>query len=279
MIEEFKKYLQYERNLSVHTVENYCRDVAQFFAFVSKPNSKITSNDISAFILHIREQGASATTSNRKLSSLKAYFRFLAKKGKLKHNPAEFVEGAKQEKKLPRPVDVAEIDAAVEKADNLRDKLMIELLYCTGVRRSELVSIKVQDINYQGYIRVFGKGGKERIVPLAPATMDMIAEWLHERKVEGEGDPTYLFPGRKKPQLCAWQVGAIIRKWRGNTAITPHKLRHSFATDLLTNGADLRTIQEFLGHESLATTQRYTAVTMEKKLQDYKKFHPRANRY
>lgn len=276
-MEDFENYLRYERNLSENTLDGYCRDINQFFTFAPKSYSEITPDDVSNFTMHVRKQGCSATTSNRKLSAIKTYFGFLVKKGKLQNNPAILIESAKQEKKLPRPVDVQDIDATVDKIDNLRDKLMIELLYCTGVRRSELVSIKVSDINHQGYIRVFGKGNKERIVPLAPATMDMIAEWLHEREISGEGDPTYLFPGKKKPQLCAWQVGEVIRKWRGNANITPHKLRHSFATDLLSNGADLRTIQEFMGHSSLSTTERYTAVTMEKKLQDYKKFHPRAN--
>ncbi|BAU28184.1 integrase/recombinase XerC/integrase/recombinase XerD [Aneurinibacillus soli] len=276
MIEDFKNYLRYERNLSENTLDGYCRDINQFLSSITKPYSEVTPHDISDFIIGVRKQGCSAATSNRKLSAIKTYFKFLVKKGSLQNNPAILVEGAKQEKKLPRPVDVQDIDATVDKIDNLRDKLMIELLYCTGVRRSELVGIRVSDINHQGYILVFGKGNKERIVPLAPATMDMIAEWLHERRVDGNGDPMYLFPGKKKPQLCAWQVGEVIRKWRGNANITPHKLRHSFATDLLSNGADLRTIQEFMGHETIATTERYTAVTMEKKLQDYKKFHPRA---
>jgi site-specific recombinase XerD len=214
-----------------------------------------------------------ASTRNRKLSALKTFFKYLARRGRVPFSPAADIEGAKQDKHLPKPINVEVLDQLFEAVNNLRDRTLLEILYGCGLRRMELVKIRISDIDFtQGFIRVLGKGGTERIVPIRGIALQITKELA--AKASGE----WLFEGGNG-HLSARQANDIIAKWRGVVGakwITPHKFRHSFATHLLNNGMELKYVQELLGHANPATTQIYTKVDNRRVANDYEQFHPRA---
>lgn len=277
-LNNFITHLVLERNLSKNTADSYSSDINQFFDFTKKRLQRVTSEDVGLFIISLREQGYNVSSTNRKLSAIRTFYKFLLKKGVVKINPAELIDSGKSEKRLPKPVDQEDIDKLINAADNLRDKVIFELLFATGMRREEIRKVKVSDINFtRGFVRVIGKGNKERIVPIHPSAMNMVKELADSQTSE------WLFPSRKNKDQCISNttIFDIFNKWikvaglEGKN-ITPHKFRHAFATALHENGADVLVLQNLLGHNSVSTTQIYTKVSMERNRGEYMKFHPKA---
>lgn len=276
ILNDFVMYLSLEKGLSKNTCTNYFRDIKQFFNYTNKNIEDINFKDISNFIMEKRKN-YSTTTTNRKLSALKTFFKYLVRMGLIDHNPAQAVECGKVERKLPQPIEEKDIDKIINITDNLRDEVIFEVLYGTGVRREELINIKVKDINFnKGYIRVFGKGKKERLVPIHPTALNKI------RELTSNQNSQWLFPSRKNKghHISLRRVNEIVTKWAkkaGVEGVTPHKFRHSFCTYMYENGAELKTIQDIAGHASANTTNIYTKVSNQRNMKEYMMYHPRAN--
>lgn len=275
-VELFRVYLESERNMSHNTVVSYVSDLDKFFEFTGKPVTKVSSSDVLSFVVHMRDQGLAVATRGRRLSALKSFYRFMVRKERMRFNPAEVIGSPKLDRRLPRPIDVEDIDRIVDVIDNLRDRVMIEVLYGVGIRREELSTIKVRDINFTyGFVRVIGKGNVERSVPLHADALDQVHELISQQ------DSEWLFPGYNGTHISNRQINAIIKKWAdmvGLDWVTPHKFRHSFGTHLHNNGAELRTIQELMGHANPNTTQIYTKVSSERSRKEYLQFHPRSKK-
>lgn len=276
-IQAFKTYLESERNLSAHTVESYLLDIKQFFNYSQKQVGEILTDDILNFIVELRNNKYKTSTSNRKLSAIKTFFKFMIRQQFLKSNPADIIEGGKLEQRLPSPIDANDIENIIKRAETIRDKAILEVLYGTGVRRSELVNLKVEDINFkQGWIKVLGKGGKERIIPLNPTALKLLKELTKNQQSQ------WVFPGRTLDKhLSTRQLNNIIKKIAeaaGVNNITPHKFRHSFCSILFENGADIKTIQDMAGHASVNTTNLYTKIAINRNIKEYMKYHPRGGK-
>jgi integrase/recombinase XerC len=288
-IATFIQYLQSERNASPHTVEAYRRDLQQFSDFLrSQVDSSLTIGQITH--LHIRRYLASVhkeltkSSVGRKLAAIRSLFRFLLRRGLLEKNPAELVGTPKKEKKLPFHLNIDEITTLVE-APKLpeelpsRDRAILETLYSSGLRVSELTGLDVKGVDLlAGTVRVFGKGGKERLVPLGSKAIKALEEYLELKGNPGMHAP--LFTNSRGGRLTRRSVARIVDKYmlhlQAMKKASPHTLRHTFATHLLEGGADLRSIQEMLGHASLSTTQKYTHVSIDRLLEVYDKAHPKA---
>lgn len=291
-IKIFRSYIESEKGFSVHTVRNYLKDLELFQAFLKENNKytsleNITSSEIRAFISHSIKTKNSRATVARKLSTLRSFFRFFQKDGLIGINPAVEINLPKQGHKLPVFLSVDEVFKLLEKSGEksfpvLRDIAILELLYATGMRVGELVGIDYDAIDFEtGTIRVKGKGKKERMVIFGERAKNALNLYLEERKKIGvEVDKKSLFINQRGSRLTARSVGRIVdkccRKSGIHKRIGPHKLRHTFATHMLNSGADLRTIQELLGHVSLSTTQKYTHVGIDKLVEAYDKYHPRS---
>jgi integrase/recombinase XerC len=288
-IATFVEYLASERNASPHTVEAYRRDLAQFAAFAAAaPRCLGEAGQVSH--LHIRQYLAllhkerAKSSIGRKLAAIRSFFRFLLRRGMLAGNPAELVSTPKKEKRLPYHLDIDEATTLVEAARGtelltLRDRAILETLYSSGLRVSELTGLDVAGADLEGgSVRVLGKGRKERVVPLGSHACRALADYLLARH-DPPGDAP-LFVNARGGRLTRRSVARMVDRYsRFLTAMrksSPHTLRHTFATHLLEGGADLRAIQELLGHASLSTTQKYTHVTIDKLLEVYDKAHPKA---
>lgn len=288
-IATFIQYLLSERNASPHTVEAYSSDLQQFSDFLrEKMGPTLTIHQITH--LHIRRYLASIhkeltkSSAGRKLAAIRSLFRFLLRRGIIDKNPAELVSTPKKEKKLPFHLNVDEITTLVE-APKLpeelpsRDRAILETLYSSGLRVSELTGLDVKGVDLlTGTVRVSGKGGKERIVPLGSKAIKSLEEYLELRGNPGIHAP--LFINSRGGRLTRRSVARIVDKYMLHLETmkkaSPHTLRHTFATHLLEGGADLRSIQEMLGHASLSTTQKYTHVSIDRLLEVYDKAHPKA---
>lgn len=276
------------------------RDVAVFTVFLSesfldRPASGIESSEVDAlavrsWLAELRRKGLSKTSIGRALASLRAFFRFLRREGAVGTNPARGVSAPKPEKPLPSSLSVPEAAAVVEALDEetpagARDRALLELLYATGLRVSELVGLDLPDVDLAGrQLRTIGKGRKGRVVPFGERARDAVREWLSERALlrgarDRDGDEP-LFLNARGGRLTDRSVRRILDRALLRAEVSreasPHTLRHSFATHLLSAGADLRTIQEFLGHASLQTTQRYTHLDADRLIEVYRKAHPKA---
>jgi len=288
-IATFIQYLQSERNASPHTVEAYRRDLQQFAGFLSgQIDPALTIRQITH--LHIRRYLASVhkeltkSSVGRKLAAIRSLFRFLLRRGLLEKNPAELVSTPKKEKKLPFHLNIDEITTLVE-APKLpeelpsRDRAILETLYSSGLRVSELTGLDVKGVDLlAGSVRVFGKGGKERLIPLGSKAIKALEEYLELKGNPGMNAP--LFTNSRGGRLTRRSIARIVDKYmlhlQAMKKASPHTLRHTFATHLLEGGADLRSIQEMLGHASLSTTQKYTHVSIDRLLEVYDKAHPKA---
>lgn len=293
-IAEFLAYLNYERGLSTNTQAAYRRDLAKLTRFLEAKYGQgfdlqgITKNDIMDFLAGEFESGASTSTLARSLSSIKTFVKFLLAEGVLASNPVSDLETPRVKRKLPRVLTVEEVDRLMEQPDvikhlGLRDRAMLELMYGTGIRVSEMLSLQVEDINMSaGFLRCLGKGMKERIVPVNQTAIDWVRRYLARSRnylVKSHLERTLFVNarGRKLSRqgffkiLCAYAHSADIKK-----EVTPHTLRHSFATHLLENGADLRAVQEMLGHADISTTQIYTHLTQTRLREVYQQYFPRA---
>jgi integrase/recombinase XerD len=271
MLLKFERYLK-QRNMSVNTLDNYIRDLKQFSNFIKVDIEKSTRDDINNFIYSMMDVGINPSTINRKISSIKTFFKFLCSEGLTEKNSSEFVEFSKVPKKLPKVPDTTDLLSVINRVDNERDKLILDILYCTGLRRFELVKIRLSDINFtRGFILVMGKGSKERVVPIHQTTLDRIKEYQETNKLT-----TWLFPSSKvlNAPMSVRRLNEIVQYWAnkvGVIGVTPHRMRAHLATNLYKRGADIKAIQDILGHESITTTNIYTKSDIDRTILEYNK--------
>jgi len=287
-IRDFETHMEVVRNLSRHTRRSYLADLRQFKEFLEE--NKISTIDhivIRAFLGYLYRRKIKKVTISRKVATLRAFFKYLQRVGKVKNNPAEMVQAPQSEKYLPAFLPVDEMFSLLNvkfKPDvlGLRDRAIIELLYSSGIRVSELTGLNVDDINFtQCLMKVKGKGKKERIVPVGNPALIAVKNYLERRDgLTTKRDDPPLFISRIGTRLTSRSVGRIVDKYVQlsgiNRKIGPHTLRHTFATHLMDAGADMRIIQELLGHESLSTTQKYTSVSVNRLMEVYDDAHPKA---
>lgn len=303
----FLDHLRFERNVSVHTLRNYESDLTQFLQFLSPPKENVSKDKsrkpglsideidhltIREWLASLHSDQKKKTSIARKLAALRTFFQFLVREEVIESNPAKLVATPRKEKKLPVHLSIEDAIRFIETPDpetdfGKRDRAILELLYATGIRVSELVNINLRDIDFKNrLLRVFGKRRKERIVPFGEPAAQALQNYLSVREkflmnapvTKRDAQPLIL--NYQGTRLTTRSVGRLVEKYirlcAGIHDISPHALRHSFATHLLDSGADLRDIQELLGHARLSTTQIYTHVSMEKLIEVYDKAHPKA---
>ena len=290
-LNQFLDHLKYEKNASPHTIMSYRQDLTQLAAYLQEQTVSLKKVDnivLRGFLATLYAKREKKSTVARKLAAIRSFFQFCIKKKWLEDNPAKVVSTPKQEKPVPSFLSEEEMSQFLDlpqtdKPLDLRDKAILELLYATGIRVSELVGIDMDNVSFdERLIRVKGKGKKERIVPFGKIAEDSLSNYLRVRRLinKGDVDDTALFLNYRGNRLTPRSVERTVDKYIKTTAvrrkISPHSLRHSFASHLLSRGADLRVIQELLGHESLATTQKYTHLDLKQLLDVYKKSHPRS---
>ncbi|MCY4262932.1 MAG: tyrosine recombinase XerC [Candidatus Dadabacteria bacterium] len=288
LLESFIKHLSEERNCSKHTVKAYRSDLENFRNFLLKQEKKIENTDtetINAYVSTLYRRNSPASVE-RKISAVRSFFSYLVRKGLVAQNPAKLVRTPRKEKRLPVFLSVDEVFSIVDVKDteksilSVRDRAILELLYSSGLRVSELAEATLSDLSMgEAVIRVLGKGNKERIVPVGSKALSALGEYLD---IRGELRPSSdrIFLNSRGGGITTRSLARIIKKYGLVSGISknvsPHVLRHSFATHLLAGGADLRAIQEMLGHSSLSTTQRYTHLSVERIMEVYDKTHPNA---
>lgn len=301
-LDKFYEHLMYERNASEHTLRNYRIDLEQFYDFLAPEDKdgnrrdfnihQIDNITIREYMSMLYQKKKKKSSIARKLACIRTFFRFLSREGVVEINPAKLVASPRVEKKLPNHLTVEEVIRFMDMPDldtvlGKRDKAIMELLYGAGLRVSELVNLSLTDLDFTNQtVRVKGKGRKERIVPFGVHATEAIEKYLSVRgqllaeAPEDLLDPTVLFFNYQGTRITTRSVGRMIDKYIKQCSdmhhISPHSLRHSFATHLLNGGADLRAVQELLGHARLSTTQQYTHVSMEKVIEVYDKSHPKA---
>jgi len=286
-IDKFINYLKIEKNVSKHTIINYTTDLKAFSLFLGEAD--IDSVDhlvLRRFLAELRGKNYSKRTIARKLASLRSFFKFLYREGHIKSNPITAVSSPKLDKKLPKFLDIGKVTKLilspdVKKASGLRDRAILETLYSCGIRVSELVGLNIDDIDFiSGVIKVLGKGRKERMIPIGDMALGSIRRYTEGKRSGRAKERKAVFLNSRGSRLTDRSVRRVIDKYIHACSIeekiSPHSLRHSFATHLLDRGADLRSVQELLGHMNLSTTQIYTHVTMERLKNVYDKTHPRA---
>lgn len=285
-IDKFIRYLEIEKNYSAHTILNYKLDLEDFAGFIGSTEiEQIDYLYLRKYLAELKERGLASRSIARRISTLRSFFKFLTREGYLKSNPILSVSSPKLDKHLPLFMTEEEVVKLIESAfmkegtgvRGLRDRAILETFYSTGLRISELVSLNIRDFDFiSGIIKVMGKGKKERIVPIGEVAIAALRKYLKARKKESEA----VFLNKNGGRITARGVRGIVDKYINRAGISPgvspHTLRHSFATHLLNRGADLRTVQELLGHANLSTTQIYTHLTTEKLKSVYDKAHPRA---
>jgi len=289
-IRTFLVYLETERNVSPHTQAAYRRDLEQLELFVRREKGEIaTAGDVNHLLLrrYLAHLGKSTKKSSqgRKLAAIRSFFKYLLRRGIVDKNPAELISTPKKEKRLPFHLDIdqatALMEAPVQEAKYvLRDRAILEMLYSSGLRVSELTGMNIEDLDLtNGMLRVMGKGGKERIVPLGSKASAAVEEYLASRGQTAVSGALFLNSrgNRINRRSVARIVDAYVLKIAAFKRISPHTLRHTFATHMLEGGADLRAIQELLGHASLSTTQKYTHVGLDRLMEVYDKAHPKAH--
>ncbi len=291
-VEEFLHYLAVERGLAENTLSSYRRDLHQFLKWMGdkgvKAVEQVQRNHIMAYLLNLQKKGRAPATISRHLAALKSFYHFLTREGIVEKDPTINLDAPKLAKKLPHVLSPEEVDRLLEQPDTsktagLRDRAMLELLYATGLRVSELMALDLPHINLElGYVRCFGKGAKERIVPMGSVAVRFLNAYLERGRnklIKHSGEQA-LFVNQHGRRLTRQGFWKILKKYAGTAGIekdiTPHTLRHSFATHLLENGADLRAVQEMLGHADITTTQIYTHLTRGRIKEVYDKTHPRA---
>jgi len=291
-LRSYLHFLELEKNASANTISSYKIDLARYLDYLETkeiilPN-KIKEKDIAAFLGLLREFGLSPSSVSRNLSSIKMFHKFLVGEGVSKMNPAENIETPKLSKTLPDVLNQDEIETILNQPNPveplaIRDKAILETLYATGMRVTEAITLKQSNVNKdEGIVRVFGKGSKERLVPIGKSALKWIAKYLNEVRgnlsKQGSGQDVLFLNARGRPmsRMAVWN---IVRTYTTKSGIKkevhPHTFRHSFATHLLEGGADLRAVQEMLGHSDISTTQIYTHIDREYLKEVHKTFHPR----
>lgn len=293
LLDQFIGYLEYERNASPETCRAYSNDIIQFLRYAGvDENFKPSSVDRAAargFIAHVRNNGAGKTTTARKLSSLRSFFRYLMREGIVDENPFAGLRQPKKDRKLPLMLDEQQVKLLLEtppadKFAGARDRAILETLYSTGARVGELAGMNTQDVDFVGQtVRVRGKRKKERMLPLGSFAIKALQHYLERREIRGQRMAMHrraLFVNKNGGRLTDRSIRRMLDKYARkvgfSSAISPHTLRHSFATHMLNRGADLRSVQELLGHKNLSTTQIYTHLTTDRLRAIYEQAHPRA---
>lgn len=294
LIEEFIHYLQYERGYSACTLEAYSKDLSQFVEYVKAYRegkfdpAEVDADLVRNWIVFLMDENHSPRTVSRKLSSLKSFFKFLRKVGRIQLDPTRLVRAPKCSKPLPCFVKDKDMESLLdsedfgEDFDGVRDRLVMEMLYVTGMRRSELVGVREADIDYDAMvIKVTGKRNKQRLIPFAEGLKDLMFAYEKERDQKGMERNEWFLVNRSGRPLSTASVYNIVRKYLSNIPLlakrSPHVLRHSFATSMLNNGAELTAVKDLLGHSSLASTSVYTHTTFEELKKVYHA-HPRAKK-
>lgn len=290
-VAQFLDFVRVEKGLAANSISSYGRDLADFTAYAeraAKPLEKITRDDLRDHLAWLYRRGLSARSVARHLVSLKNFFRFLVREGRVRTDPTAEIDGPQIGQSLPKFLSIGEVEALLARPDDatpggLRDRAMLELLYATGMRVSELIGLRGEDLEANlGVVRCRGKGGKERLIPVGKAALRAVERYVREGRPKLAKKPgvLFLFLNRRGGGLSRvgfWKLLARYGRAAGiPTPLTPHLLRHSFATHLLERGADLRSIQLMLGHSDISTTQIYTHVLKERWKQVYQTHHPRA---
>ncbi len=305
-LQSFLEFLRLNRNVSRHTVRAYASDLSQFLSFLrtrigrSPSPSDLDHRCVRAFLGELYQRGQARASSARKLAAIRSYARYLRREGHLDHDPIAFISAPRLQRKIPAHLDPEVMGALLEAPDRTtpfgrRDRAILELFYASGLRLSELVGLDLEDVNLSSrLVRVLGKGGKERIVPFNRSATSAIRMYLADRRALISRSPATATPERRRSavgreplfvnyrggRLSGRSVDRLVRRHVAQSSttsgISPHALRHSFATHLLEQGADLRAIQELLGHARVSTTQRYTHVSTAQITKLYRKTHPRA---
>lgn len=291
LLDSFLEYLSVERGLAKNTIEAYKRDLKSYIYYLRKKNIiDINSSNraiIVAYLLQMQKSGKASSIS-RTCAALRSFYQFLFREHVISEDPTIDLDTPKLEQRLPKVLNTEEVEKLLSQPDittplGLRDKSMLELLYATGMRVSELISLSVEDVNLEtGFLRCMGKGSKERIIPVGSIALEYLKEYLSSvrKQLLNGKESKKLFFNRQGNPMTRQGFWKIIKKYSKQAGIykkiTPHTLRHSFATHLLENGADLRAVQEMLGHADISTTQRYTHLTQNRIKQVYDKTHPRA---
>ncbi|RLD13678.1 MAG: site-specific tyrosine recombinase XerD [Caldiserica bacterium] len=282
--ENFFYFLEVEREYSKNTISAYKNDLRSFKEFLNgRDPLEVTKRDIFEFLMKLSKRRLKPTTLRRKISSVRSFYAFLLREGKIEKDPTVDISLPKKDKRLPEVLSLEEIEKILNAIPEnsfrgKRDRAIVELLYSCGLRVSELTGLKVKDIDMKnGFLKCFGKGSKERIVPFGERAKDVLKKYLKEREKKGITSE-YLFVSRKGERILRQFINAILNKYakkaRIRKKVHPHMLRHSFATHLLERGADLRSVQELLGHVDISTTQIYTHLTKERLREVYLSSHP-----
>ena len=291
LIEAFLNYLSVERGLSRNTITSYQEDLNYYMNYLESKGidtlSRTTRNDITNFMLSQKDRGIAPNSIARRLAAIRMFHRFLARERIIKNDPSALIDSPKLWKRVPDTLTINEVDALIAAADvhdtqGIRDRAILETLYATGMRVSEVVNLKKDNVNLEiGFLRCIGKGNKERVIPLGKKAIAGITRYLEvsRPKLLGKKEADYLFLsrfGRKTSRQSLWKM---IKKYAKQAhikkPIKPHIMRHSFATHLLEHGADLRSVQEMLGHSSISTTHIYTHINKDRLKSIHKQFHPR----
>lgn len=288
LLNKFLNYLSVEKGLSRNTVASYARDLEKYFLFMrQKGPDDISEDDVIAFLAHLSADGISAASAARNLSAIRGFHKFLLIDQLAKSDPTVNLDTPRGWKRLPKALSMSDVEALLSQPDpftpiGLRDKAMLELLYATGLRVSELVGLKIQDVNLErGFVIVIGKGSKERVVPMGEEAAGVMRKYISSARpiLLNGAESEYVFISSKRRGITRQMFWERIKLYAAKAGISkdisPHTLRHSFATHLLDNGADLRAVQAMLGHSDISTTQIYTYVSRERLRKIHEKYHPR----
>lgn len=291
IVQNFINFLERDKRLSLNTLQSYGRDIEQYFIYLKEINLQNISNSnkttVIAYLLYLQKKGRATSTISRNLASIRSFYQYISKNKIIDHDPTAELESPKVEKKLPQILSTEEVGLLLEQPQcvdlkGYRDKAMLELLYATGIRVSELIQLNVQDLNLEIAFIKCNKGTRERMIPIGSMAIAALKEYLNKSRslLIQKSDEKALFVNINGGRLTRQGFWKIIKQYKNqaqiNKDITPHTLRHSFAAHLLENGADLRSIQEMLGHSDISSTQIYVQMAKNKINEVYKKTHPRA---
>lgn len=291
LVQKFVNFLERDKRLSVNTLQSYRRDIEQYFIYLQEINLQNISNTnkttVITYLLYLQKKGRATSTISRNLASIRSFYQYITKNKLIDQDPTAELESPKVEKKLPQILSPEEVELLLEQPQcvdlkGFRDKAMLELLYATGIRVSELIQLDVEDMNIDmAYIRC-NKGSRERMIPIGSIAISALKEYMSKSRplLILRNDEKALFVNINGGRLTRQGFWKIIKQYKNqaqiNKDITPHTLRHSFAAHLLENGADLRSLQEMLGHSDISSTQIYAQIAKNRIREVYKKTHPRA---
>lgn len=291
IVQKFVNFLEMDKRLSLNTLQSYRRDIEQYFTYLQEINLQSIANSnkttVIAYLLYLQKKGRATSTISRNLASIRSFYQYISKNKLIDHDPTAELESPKVEKKLPQILSTEEVELLLEQPQcvdlkGFRDKAMLELLYATGIRVTELIQLDIQDLNLEIAFITCNKGTRERMIPIGSMAIAALKEYLNKSRLLliQKVDEKALFVNINGGRLTRQGFWKIIKLYKNqaqiNKDITPHTLRHSFAAHLLENGADLRSIQEMLGHSDISSTQIYAQIAKNKIKEVYKRTHPRA---